>query len=377
MATQNSGQMFGTAADDRPYPARTGTLTRNLNDVTPEWLTGLMRNRYPGIVIHGWEVLDLRNGHTTKMRVKLDMNAAGHAAGIPEHVCLKANWSGGFAEVDIHALEARFYHHARDAMKVPSPVGYYADWDDSGQGVVVMEDLVHAGGSFGHSTDDMGIDKCAEAMLAYAGFHGASWGDPRLKAMHWLPESMNTPIDCDQLRFMWQWVEKNIGKPEYQAMLPAWFNDDPQRLHRVFDGLSRFEQRQTGAHSIVHGDSHQGNGYVRTSGERIWIDFQLVRRGRPWRDLAYFMVGALTIEERRGNDRRLLGIYRDALIAGGAQGVPSLDEIWQAYIRFPVYGAQAWIANMDEWGQTGFPMAERFFTAMADFDTAKLLEAED
>ena len=32
---------------------------------------------------------------------------------------------------------------------------------------------------------------------------------------------------------------------------------------------------------------------------------------------------------------------------------------------------------MDEWGQTGFPMAKRFFTAMTDFDTAKLLEAED
>ena len=31
---------------------------------------------------------------------------------------------------------------------------------------------------------------------------------------------------------------------------------------------------------------------------------------------------------------------------------------------------------MDEWGQIGYPMNERFFTALEDLDTVKLLEAE-
>jgi hypothetical protein len=35
---------------------------------------------------------------------------------------------------------------------------------------------------------------------------------------------------------------------------------------------------------------------------------------------------------------------------------------------------QAWIANVDAWGQTGLPMVERFFTASEDLETAKLLE---
>jgi hypothetical protein len=364
--------------DDRPYPQRQGLLPRDLAAVTPEFLTSVMRNRYPGLEIRDMETVEIRNGHTTKMRVRLDLNQAGRDAGIPENVCLKSNWSGGFEEVDIHALEARFYHYARDQLNIPSPKAYFADWDAgaTGQGLVVMEDLALEGGRFGHSTDHMGVDGVAEAFEGYAKYHGASWGDPRLREWIWLQTSMDTPIDNEQLRFMWQWVEKNLAKEKFRAILPKWFLDDPQSLHRIFDALALFEARNPGPNTIVHGDSHQGNTYVRADGERIWIDWQLVRKGRPWRDLAYFMIGALTIEERRADDRRLLKHYHEHLLATGIADPPSFDTIWAAYSRWPIYGCQAWIANMDEWGQDGLPMNQRFFTALEDLDSAKLLLQE-
>jgi len=62
-------------------------------------------------------------------------------------------------------------------------------------------------------------------------------------------------------------------------------------------------------------------------------------------------------------------------VAKGAQHVSSDDEIFNQYRHWPIYGMQSWIANMDEWGQTGFPMVQRFFTAAADHDTLKLLES--
>jgi thiamine kinase-like enzyme len=184
---------------------------------------------------------------------------------------------------------------------------------------------------------------------------------------------MDTPVDSDQLVYMWDFAEKNIVKPEYRAMLPKWLLNDPANLQRVFTALGVYERSQKGPYSIVHGDAHQGNTYVRPSGERIWVDWQLVRKGRPWRDISYFILGSLTIEERRANERRLIDHYRGHLAASGAQGVPSADEIWDSYRRWPIYGCQSWIANMDEWGQIGFPMTERFFTALEDLDTVKLL----
>jgi len=365
------------ARGDRPYPKRTGSLPRNLNDVTPEWLTGLLQNRYPGVLVRAMETVDVRNGHTTKLRLRLQLNDAGRAAGLPESVCLKSNWSEGFESGDICELEARFYHHVANQPGVPAARAFYADWDadGSGQGVVVMEDLALTGGRFGHSTDHLGVEGIALALESLARLHGVWWDSPRLRELAWLPISMQTYIDTEQLRMMWAYVEANLPKPSYQAILPAWMRNDPQRLVRCFDALARHEQRQPPPRCIVHGDSHVGNSFLRPDGERLWLDWQLVRQGHPWRDVTYLMLGGLTIEERRRSERELLRHYRDGLLRGGAQNVIDLEAVWGQYRLWPVYGMQSWIANVDAWGQSGLPMVERFFTAAEDLETMDLLEA--
>jgi hypothetical protein len=95
---------------------------------------------------------------------------------------------------------------------------------------------------------------------------------------------------------------------------------------------------------------------------------------RPWRDLTYFTVGSLTIDERRHHHRDLIAHYRDCLIREGATDVIALDTIWNEQIpRWVMYGIQAWVANMDHWGQNGLPMNERFFAAGEDLNSWKLL----
>src|SRR3546814_8324361 len=89
----------------------------------------------------------------------------------------------------------------------------------------------------------------------------------------------------------------------------------------------------TGPRCLVHGDSHQGNSYVRPNGERVWLDWQLVRKGRPWRDVTYFMLGALTIDERRSAARDLLRHYRECLAATGVTGIISDEDIWEQFRR--------------------------------------------
>lgn len=361
---------------DRPYAARQGTLPRQLDEVTPQWLTSLLQQRYPGAVVRDMQTLQVRNGHTTKLRLQLDLNDEGREAGIPERVCLKSNWSEGFDSGDICELEARFYHYVASQLPVPAPGSYVSDWDadGSGQGVVVMEDLPSSGGRFGHSTDQLGVDGVARGLDTLARLHGAWWNSPKLTEHRWLPTSMQTYIDNEQLRMMWAYVDANLVKPEYRAILPRWMLDDPQRMVRGYDALASYEQAQSGPLCIVHGDSHVGNSFVRDSGERVWLDWQLVRKGRPWRDITYFMLGALTIEERRQSERDLIKHYRERLLSHGATDVIGVDQIWEAYRRWPIYGMQAWIANVDAWGQIGLPIVERFFTAGEDLETLSLLE---
>jgi hypothetical protein len=362
---------------DRPYAIRQGSLPRNLEDVTPAWLTALLGNKFPGIVVNKFEVVEVINSHTTKLRLKLDLNDVGKSAGIPEHVCLKSNWSLGFESGEICELEARFYFLMHDRLNVPVPDTYYADWDGdgSGRGIVVMEDLGVTFGEFGNSTDHLGVDGVARGLESLAVLHAALWGSSVLDEQTWLHLSMDTPVDCDQVLRNWNYAAHNLAKESYRQILPAWLYRTPELFCQAFDELAHIERELPGAICRVHGDSHQGNSFLRANGERVWMDWQLVRKGHPWRDVTYFMLGALTIEERRGSAENLLRHYREALVRWGASPVPDQDTAWQQFIRWPVYGLQAWLANMDKWGQAGLEMVNRFFNAAEDYETFHLLTA--
>jgi hypothetical protein len=364
----------------RPYPARIEPLPWRRDEVTADWLGRTLSHKYPGVAANSLEIVQLLHSHTTKMRIEVDWNDAGRAAGLPGALCLKSNWSGEFNDVDICALEARFYHHLSPAMKVPTATCHYADWDDDGrgQGFIVLEDLTGRGGSFGHSTQHAGVNGVATALEGLAKLHGSLWNSPRIGEAEapWLQTSMRTPVDQDQVRIMWRWICENLKDPNFRAIAPKHYLDDPRRVERAFDRLAVFEHAFEAPYCVILGDCHQGNTYILPDGERLWLDWQLVRRGRPWRDLTYFCIGSLTIEERRQDLRNLVAHYRENLIAAGASDVIDLDAIWEQVRRWAMYGIQAWVANMDHWGQNGLPMNERFFAAGEDLGTWKLLLGE-
>lgn len=361
----------------RPYPSRTRPLPGSLDQVDGRWLGETMAHKYPGVAVEAMESVQLLNSHTTKWRVKVDWNDAGKAAGLPAHLCMKANWSGQFHNVDIHALEARFYHFLAHEMKVPTATCYYADWDDdgSGRGLIVLEDLNQRGGKFGHSTQHSGVDMIAANLEGLAQLHASLWGSDKISPANapWLQTQMETPVDSDQVRIMWHWIEQNLKDPNFRAIAPKHYLDDPREVERAFDELGRQERAYAAPYCILLGDCHQGNTYILPSGERLWLDWQLVRRGRPWRDLTYFMVGSLTIDERRAHHEDLLKTYLSYLATTGVEGIPPFEEVWEQTRKWVMYGIQAWVANMDEWGQNGLPMNERFFTAAEDLGTWKLL----
>jgi hypothetical protein len=362
---------------DRPYPARAEPLPRRLEEVTPEWLSGLLSHRFPGIVVRGFEVLETKNSHTTKLRLRLDLNGAGRAAGIPEQVCLKANWSGLRTGL-ICEREARFYHLISEGLDCPVPTVHYADWDADGHGngVVVMEDLTASPGAFGTSEDHLGVDGVAAGLESLAVVHASLWGDPGLDSSDWLARSMATDNDTEQVVQYWEYICFNLTDPAYEAVVPRWVYDRPEVLNHALDELAAFERGLPGPRCLVHGDAHQGNSFLRAGGERVWVDWQLVRSGSPWRDVSYFLVSSLSVDERRSADRSLVEHYRQRLLATGVQAVPSRDEAWAHVMRWPAYSTQAWLGNINQWGQrNGVEMVARHFAAAEDYDTVGLLTA--
>src|SRR3546814_8308531 len=89
---------------------------------------------------------------------------------------------------------------------------------------------------------------------------------------------------------MWPYIEANLADENVRAILPEKFVNDPERLQRAFDKLAEWEMAQKSPRCVNLGDCHQGNTYVMPDSERVWLDWQLVRKGRPWRDLTYFTI---------------------------------------------------------------------------------------
>lgn len=85
------------------------------------------------------------------------------------------------------------------------------------------------------------------------------------------------------------------------------------------------------------------------------------------------MVGTLAIEERRQNERELLALYRDKLVAIVAKGMVELDEIWEQNRRWIIYGMRACVPALACWRHTSRPFQEYFFAATEDHDIWQLL----
>src|SRR3546814_408222 len=97
--------------------------------------------------------------------------------------------------------------------------------------------------------------------------------------------------------------------------------------------------------TLLHGDAHVGNTYVLPDGSVGFLDWQVVRRGCWSRDVGYFLVGALTQDDRREHERALLKIYADALEVPIAT-CPSPDALWLHYRASAAYGLAIWLSTL-------------------------------
>ncbi len=90
--------------------------------------------------------------------------------------------------------------------------------------------------------------------------------------------------------------------------------------------------------AFCHGDAHLGNTYVTAAGGAGFLDWGGVKAGHWAREVCYFLVGALGIDDRRDHDQEMLRGYLDALAGCGADPVPTWDEAWLTYRQHCVHG---------------------------------------
>jgi Phosphotransferase enzyme family len=328
--------------------------------LSPLWLTVALGQRFPGVEVTAVTPGPVVSRVSTNARFRIEC-AGGAPAGLSSQLCAK----GYFAETQqpyrhVGESEACFYRYLAEPSGVRTLRSVYADVDpDSRHGVVITEDVVVTGASFLDARSPYSPDQVARSLAELAKLHSSTWEAGRWRDAAWLAprlESYFSMRGIDDIR-------GNFEGPIGSGVPDSTRHAEP--LLTAFQALAA--QPPTTPWSVLHGDAHIGNVFLDGTGRPSFLDWQLVQRGPWYLDVGYHIVSALTVEDRRGSERELLGHYLDRLAAGGVPA-PDFDQAWLGYRRGILYGFFLWAITLKVDPSITSTLLERLGTAAADHD---------
>ncbi|MET0378777.1 MAG: phosphotransferase [Spongiibacteraceae bacterium] len=303
----------------------------------------------------------------TKVRFEVDYEdapASAHRA-----FCIKGFFGEGAligATIANSQAEANWYLKFAPHSRVRTPICRYAAIDpQSGHGIVIMEDVVAAGGRFLSALEPYSPDQAAASLDQLARLHAEHWGGNLLDNYSWIERRLldmaSAPwVPLDMLQDM---LDGERGVPLQRAIKNA------ERIQRGIEALAKVSVAR--GECLIHGDAHAGNLFE-MQGAPALIDWQLLQRGSWALDVAYHIAATLNVEDRRNSERDLLREYLNRLRAHGVQP-PAWDEAWQAYRTYMLYGFFLWSITRKVVPNVIHEFVKRLGLAVTDLETFELL----
>ncbi len=317
------------------------TICPNPDNVTPEWLTAVLKFAgYQGEV----DSFERANTGTGQVGQCVRFVLRYRAGEGPKTVIGKFASDDPVSrqtgiDLNNYFREVRFYQELKGTVDVQTPIVLFADIDPvNHEFVVIMEDL--APGKQGDQLGGCSADDAALALAELAKLQGPRWGDSALREIPWL--SITTVESAAELQQMWQlfwpaYLER------YQSRLTAEQIDLGQRLGTCFEVYC---QPYEGPWTVTHGDYRLDNMLFGGPYRLAVVDWQSPGLGAGVSDAAYFLGTSVTPDDRRKHERQLLQEYHTALLAYGVTGY-SFDRCWRDYRYYSFSGLiMAVIASM-------------------------------
>jgi hypothetical protein len=303
-------------------------LVTSLSDVTPEWLTEVLRRA--GVLSGGTVAgIAMETGSTSfcttaRLRVTYLPEAAG-----PERLFLKFSLPKHPVTTPESGSEVLFYRHVAPRTGGPLVRCFDASFSaESHRLHVLLEDLSETHFSEPPSQLPPTRDRCFDIVAAIATVHAVWWERPPWEVLGLRPpDQMAIDARIADVRGR---IERFIDflddrlSPERRAMYRAILEALPRLYSRLL------EHR---AYTVVHDDIHIGNVlYPRNPAvESVrLIDWQTWHVDLGPKDLAHMMGIFWFPDRRRELELPLLQWYHECLARNGVQGY-SWSECWADY----------------------------------------------
>jgi hypothetical protein len=345
-------------------------LPLEVDQITAEWLSGALSERYPGTTVAATRVDSIIWGTATKVLLELDYPDSGtdsgsaSGTGLPGRLCVKGGFSAELRPIMSlgYRIEALFYRDIAPRLGSGLPTCYFAD-ADADQGIIVLDDLATLGARFADARQPLTVDQVADGLRTLATLHAM----PDVRAP-WLDQP---PHFRPMVTGLLQPANWDAQLANCSSALVRELFADRARIERAFHEVWAGEDKAPPA--LLHGDANLTNVYLDSAGRPRFLDWQFVCRSDWAHDVGLFLIGALSVPDRRQHERQLL---RDYLATRAGLGAPAEDgdQAWDAYRRHPLHGAlYALTPSSMQPPEVCAALADRYATAAADLDTLTLL----
>ncbi|MGC1510856.1 phosphotransferase [Ketobacter sp.] len=341
--------------------------------VTTEWMNKAIQRHHPGTHVSSVDLVYRSDGTSSRARFALTYSQGEG----PKTVFAKSkgNWLRRF----LHAMtgnafiEGRLYE-SKVALNIEHPTFYYGAVDQWRlNDLIVMEDVSERGAVLNDATTPLSFDAVANGLRELAGLHSRFWNydhksHPQLS---WVNPWKASPTFQFLLKYgckrgtsrLLDYIPDPIIAQGPNMMVDAWT-----------DYLGSVNEGPT---TLLHGDAHVGNTYLLPDGTLGFYDWGVVRRGHWSFDVGYFIISALSEEDRRTHAKDLIAIYLDALDLPEADR-PDSEEAWWRFRCSPAYGLAIWVTTGAE-DNYQLPvicqnLSKRFGSAFLELDTRAALD---
>jgi len=292
-------------------------------EIDAAWLTEAFQRRHPGAEVISVEVVERHEATNAHARLRVGY---AKAAGAPETLFFKLlpgtpGRRDAIRATGMGIREARFYAELAPSVRLRVPrVHCVALEPEGGAFAIGMEDLPSSGCRVPDGAAGVPVDSAARALEELAAMH-RRYRDAGRRAVEapWVAEpGPPSEYGTSRLRFALDHHRDRLTEP---------FAEIAELYVRACVPMHALWHR--GPHTLIHGDTHVGNLFL--DGARIgFLDWGLVALTTPLRDVSYFLAMALSIADRRREERALLAHWVDCWNAGGGASI-GFDEAWLAH----------------------------------------------
>jgi hypothetical protein len=347
-------------------------MSISIGQVTPEWLTAVLRadgalaaeGTVTGVVT---EQIAVGTGFLSDL-FRLRLQGDGPESLILKIPATSALYRATAQGANVYQREVVFYRDLARSCPLRTPHAYYAEFEESGAMVLLLEDLGRLEAP--DHLEGLQLGRAGLVIDRLAEFH--AWGaSPNCPSL----DPAIFPAVVDQVGQLGSVIPRG-----WETYLANRRRDHPPAVDRLIERLPELTLELaaslTNPACLAHGDLRVDNLFFAGNDVAV-VDFQFCTRASGIYDVAYLLSQGLDTTVRRGHDRELVGRYVRALRSAGL----SIDDdtAWDQYLRatallvvFPLGAILGWPTLGERARDLVLTLIERWAAAAVDVEATTL-----